>query len=125
MYFGFDDALTTVLPAYYVRLFNHTSKRNPNGCPIGMTLYVSHKYTQYQLVNRYYKEGHEIAVHSVTHSHIKTREDLQREADKQKKNIAKFRQFYIFGIYFIISFSNIIRKYAHQYICKLREDGYF
>lgn len=90
VYFGFDDALTTVLPAYYDRLFNHTSKRNPNGCPIGMTLYVSHKYTQYQLVNRYYKEGHEIAVHSVTHSHIKTREDLQREADKQKKNIAKF-----------------------------------
>ncbi|XP_062611465.1 uncharacterized protein LOC134273290 [Saccostrea cucullata] len=90
VYFGFDDALTTVLPAYYDRLFNHTSRRNPNGCPIGMTLYVSHTYTQYPLVKRYYKEGHEIAVHSVTHTHIKTRADLQREADKQKRNIAKF-----------------------------------
>ena len=86
VYFGFDDALTPVLPKYYDTLFPK-DRRNPNGCPIGMTLYVSHKYTSYPLVKQYYDRGMEIAVHSVTHSHIKTRSDLMREATQQRRNI--------------------------------------
>jgi len=41
--------------------------KNPNGCPIHGTFYVSHEYTNYAMVNKLWNQGHEISVHSITH----------------------------------------------------------
>jgi len=42
-------------------------RMNPNGCPIMATFYVSHNWTNYDIVKRLYERGHEIASHSITH----------------------------------------------------------
>jgi hypothetical protein len=41
--------------------------KNPNGCPIHGTFYVSHQYTNYAMVQKLWNQGHEIAVHSISH----------------------------------------------------------
>lgn len=86
VYFGFDDAVNVVMSALYDRIFTE-DRKNPNGCNIKMTLFVSHQYTDYQRVKGFYDRGHEIAVHSVTHSAIDTEEKLRDEARQQKQNI--------------------------------------
>lgn len=83
VYFGFDDAVQPVVSAWYDQLFT-TNRRNPNGCPITMSLYVSHNDTQYWRVQAYHRAGHEIGVHSVVHGHIKTKDALQSEATQQR-----------------------------------------
>merc|ERR1711962_376268 len=50
VYLTFDDAFS-----------------NPNGCAIRATHFVTHSYTDYSLVNKYWHMGHEIASHSITH----------------------------------------------------------
>lgn len=40
--------------------------KNPNGCPIHATFYVSHEYNNYQYVQKLWNAGHEIAAHSIT-----------------------------------------------------------
>jgi hypothetical protein len=45
----------------------HAGMQNPNDCPIHGTFYVSHEYTNYAMVNKLANQGHEIAVHSITH----------------------------------------------------------
>lgn len=87
VYFGFDDALTPPITKIYKRLFR-ADRVNPNGCRIGMTLYVSDTYTSYSEVKWFYDEGMEIASHSVNHGHIQTRDVLYREAKQQKDNFA-------------------------------------
>jgi len=86
VYFGFDDAVQPLVAGYYDQLFT-SSRTNPNGCPITMTLYVSDTYTEYDKVNAYYKKGMEIGVHSVTHQDIDTAAKLQDEGKAQKENI--------------------------------------
>ncbi|KAK3608151.1 hypothetical protein CHS0354_034110 [Potamilus streckersoni] len=88
VYFGFDDAVNTVMAGFYRRLFTD-DRKNPNGCPIQGTLYVSHQYTDYSLVQEFYKRGMEIGVHSVTHSMIDTEETLRTEAREQKNNLVQ------------------------------------
>lgn len=40
---------------------------NPNGCPVTMTFYVTHDGgTNYEQVNKFYNQGHEMASHTVT-----------------------------------------------------------
>jgi hypothetical protein len=87
VYFSFDDALTNAASKFYRRLFNE-SRMNPNGCPISMTLFISHQDTIYQNVNDFYRRGMEIASHSVTHRHMTT-SNFMEEAKKQKRNLAK------------------------------------
>lgn len=62
--------LVAILTIYYFsmqeRIFPTTYK-NPNGCPIHGTFYLSHEYTNYAMVNKLWNQGHEIAVHSITH----------------------------------------------------------
>jgi len=41
---------------------------NPNGTPIQATFFVSTRWSDYWLVNRLYAQGHEIAVHTMTHT---------------------------------------------------------
>ncbi|CAH1795761.1 unnamed protein product [Owenia fusiformis] len=64
--FTFDDAVNAQVWGHFKKLF-HPSRKNPNGCPISITLFVSHNYTDYCMVNRMWALGHEIASHSITH----------------------------------------------------------
>ena len=65
--FSFDDGLRMQdYQTYYSKVFN--GRKNPNGCPIGLTYFVSHNYTDYTLVEHtYHVDLAEIADHSVTH----------------------------------------------------------
>ncbi|KAK3098385.1 hypothetical protein FSP39_018995 [Pinctada imbricata] len=67
-----DDVSESVRP-FYDRLF-HPSRKNPNGCPITASLYVSWKGTDYNLLDSYHKRGFEIGSHS--NKRIKNREQL-------------------------------------------------
>lgn len=61
----FDDAVTQLLyQEYYSNAF--PGRVNPNGCQVGATFFVSHEYTDYQIVNKLRNEGHEIALHSIS-----------------------------------------------------------
>lgn len=42
-------------------------RKNPNGCPIKATFYVSHQYTNYRDVQYLWNAGHEIAIHSISY----------------------------------------------------------
>ncbi|GFN93481.1 chitin deacetylase 5a [Plakobranchus ocellatus] len=62
----FDDSINIQNINYYRRLFNGTL-RNPNGCPIKSTFFVSGDSTDYKLVKEVYRHGHEIASHTLSH----------------------------------------------------------
>jgi len=75
----FDDAVTiTNYKATYQRLFE--IKNSGNKCNASATFFVSHDYTNYQLVNDLYMKGHEIASHTITH---KSPEDYWKKADDE------------------------------------------
>ncbi|XP_037781727.1 chitin deacetylase 1-like [Penaeus monodon] len=61
----FDGAINDLNFDTYNQIFleNRTS---PNACPIRGTFFVSHDYTNYQLVEEFYSRGHEIALGTVT-----------------------------------------------------------
>lgn len=61
----FDDAINNNNIELYKEIFNG-KRRNPNGCDIKATFFVSHKYTNYSAVQETHRKGHEIAVHSIT-----------------------------------------------------------
>jgi len=63
----FDDSVNDLNKGLYQDIF-HPTRRNPNGCPIAATFYVSHEWTDYGLVQSLYSDGHEIASHSISHS---------------------------------------------------------
>lgn len=62
----FDDAINNNNIELYKEIFNG-KRRNPNGCDIKATFFVSHKYTNYSAVQETHRKGHEIAVHSITY----------------------------------------------------------
>uniref|UniRef100_A0A1A9ZI54 NodB homology domain-containing protein n=1 Tax=Glossina pallidipes TaxID=7398 RepID=A0A1A9ZI54_GLOPL len=61
----FDDAVTALNYEQYQQIF--ANLYNPDRCEAKGTFYVSHDYTDYAKVNALYNEGHEIALHSITH----------------------------------------------------------
>ena len=61
----FDDAINNNNIDLYNLMFDGTRK-NPNGCDIKATFYVSHQYCNYSAVQEIHRQGHEIAVHSIT-----------------------------------------------------------
>lgn len=65
--FSFDDGVRVEdYDGYYSKAFN--GRKNPNGCQIGLTFFVSHNFSDYSLIEYlYYTYGHEMADHSVTH----------------------------------------------------------
>lgn len=63
----FDDAVNDLNKAFFEDLFK--GRTNPNGCPIKSTFYVSHEWTDYSQVQNLYADGHEIASHTISHSH--------------------------------------------------------
>ncbi|XP_033749592.1 LOW QUALITY PROTEIN: uncharacterized protein LOC117334215 [Pecten maximus] len=87
VFFTFDDAITPYVANFYRELFD-SNRTNPNGCPIKMTLFVSHANTVYSLVNEFYKKGMEIGAHSVSHGHM-NKLTFKSEAKLQKENIAR------------------------------------
>jgi len=62
----FDDAVNDLNKEFYQRLFS--GRRNPDGCNIMATFFVSHEWTDYSQVQDLYSQGHEMASHTVTHS---------------------------------------------------------
>ena len=64
---SFDDGVRVIdYESYYSPVFS--GRKTPNGCPIVLTLFASHNYTDYALVEElYYTHGYEMADHSVTH----------------------------------------------------------
>lgn len=60
----FDGAINDLNYETYSSIFLN-NRTSPNGCPIRGTFFVSHDYTNYQLVEEFYSRGHEIAVGSV------------------------------------------------------------
>jgi hypothetical protein len=61
----FDDAVSELLyDNYYSDAF--ANRVNPNGCNVSATFYVSHEYTDYEIVNKLRNAGHEIALHSIS-----------------------------------------------------------
>lgn len=77
MLLTFDDAVNVINHATYTNLLS--GRRNFNQCPAEVTFFVSHEYTNYQLINDLYEKGHEIALHSISH----WSQDYYREADKE------------------------------------------
>ncbi|XP_074104018.1 chitin deacetylase-like 5 isoform X4 [Cotesia typhae] len=63
----FDDSVNDLNKGLYADLFEK-GRKNPNGCPISATFYVSHEWTDYSQVQNLYASGHEIASHTVSHS---------------------------------------------------------
>ena len=49
----------------YKQMFEE-GRKNPNGCPISATFYVSHEWTDYAHIQNLWADGHEIASHSVS-----------------------------------------------------------
>ncbi|CAG2053972.1 unnamed protein product [Timema podura] len=64
----FDDAINNNNIELYKEMFNG-KRKNPNGCDIKATFFVSHKYSNYSAVQETHRKGHEIAVHSITKGH--------------------------------------------------------
>ncbi len=62
-----DDGLRDLdYTTYYSPVFN--GRKNPNGCPIGLTYFTSHYYSDYSLMEHaYHVDAAEFADHSVTH----------------------------------------------------------
>lgn len=63
VFLTFDDAISDWMYPIYDRILRN--RKNPNGCPVTMTFYVTHEATNYQLVNEFFNKGNEIASHSV------------------------------------------------------------
>ena len=69
-------------------------RANPNGCPIGVTLFVQHIRTNYCMVADFWREGHEIASHSITHKEPAkfwedaTYEEYEQEAWGQRRMLS-------------------------------------
>jgi hypothetical protein len=62
----FDDAVNNENWEIYQKIFA-SNRTNANGCPISTTFFLSHEYTNYRHVQKLWNDGHEIAIHSITH----------------------------------------------------------
>ncbi|XP_059173615.1 chitin deacetylase 7-like [Physella acuta] len=92
---AFDDAVNWDNWKYYLRLFPPDGRRkNPNGCPISSTFFVSHNFTDYCMVRKLHARGMEIGDHSVTHKLPRlwwteaNKSEMQYEVLNQRRNLA-------------------------------------
>ncbi|KAJ3048636.1 hypothetical protein HK097_010365 [Rhizophlyctis rosea] len=60
----FDDAVNTITMPLEQSV---TKSKNPNGCSMPATFYVSTDYTNYHFLQTLKAAGHEIAIHTMTH----------------------------------------------------------
>ncbi|GAV07219.1 hypothetical protein RvY_17087 [Ramazzottius varieornatus] len=61
---AFDGAINMHNYDLYQQIF-HQDRKNPNGCPIRATFFLSHRWTDYSHVQNLYAMGHEIALRGV------------------------------------------------------------
>ena len=66
---SFDDAVNRQVDGFYKTLFSDGKQKlkNPNGCDATATFFVSHEYTEYQIVQGLYHNRHDIADHTISH----------------------------------------------------------
>ncbi len=101
----FDDAVT---PQHFENVGEISDHQNPDGSDIGFTFYISLDYTDYWLVHQLHAAGHEIAIHTITHTTSTTtdhttwikeiegaREALHRYAGVPRNDIRGFRAPYL------------------------------
>lgn len=90
----FDDAVTALNYDYVEEAIN--GRFNPDGCPAAATFFVSHEYTDYSKVHNLWADGHEIALHSITHNHMAaywkniTVDEIIEEFDGQREMMIHF-----------------------------------
>ena len=91
----FDDAINDQVYSFYTSLFNGELK-NPNGCEIKSTFFVSHEWTDYQMLETLYHQRHEIADHTISHREPilwwknATEHDWSQEIMGQREILRKF-----------------------------------
>ncbi|KAI4465999.1 chitin deacetylase-like 9 isoform a [Holotrichia oblita] len=79
---------------YYAPLFD--GRLNPDFYPVSATFFVPHEYTDYSKVNALYRNGHEIAIHSITKNPLTeywleaSVDTLVQEFDGQRQIISRF-----------------------------------
>lgn len=61
----FDGAVNLNNYDYYRKIFNG-KRKNPNGCDIKGTFFISHEYSNYQQIQSLAYDGHEMAVESIS-----------------------------------------------------------
>ncbi|XP_045762230.1 chitin deacetylase 8-like [Maniola jurtina] len=61
----FDDGVNIGNMVLYRQLLKN--RFNSNNCPAAATFFVTHEYTDYTMINELYNDGHEIALHSISH----------------------------------------------------------
>lgn len=62
----FDD---TINPESYERVqMVSTNHFNPNGSPLQMTFFANTTYTDFRLLEQLYTQGHEVGIHTITHT---------------------------------------------------------
>ncbi|CAL8113684.1 unnamed protein product [Orchesella dallaii] len=87
----FDDSVNDLNKNLYRDLFEK-GRKNPNGCPISATFYISHEWTDYSQVQNLAADGHEIASHSVSHSFGEqySQKKWDREINGQREILAAY-----------------------------------
>ncbi len=65
MLLTFDGAINLNNFDHYKRVFA-SNRKNPNGCPIRGTFFVSHEYCDYNMVQQLSHEGHEIGTETIS-----------------------------------------------------------
>ncbi|KAH9516648.1 Cda4p, variant 2 [Dermatophagoides farinae] len=76
---SFSGALNDLVYDHYRRVLGYgnrfnsqQSRRNPNGCGIRATFFINHEYSNYAQIQWFAAQGHEMAVHSITHRQPET-----------------------------------------------------
>jgi hypothetical protein len=64
VFFSFDSTVNLQNFPLYQELF--AGRTNPNGAEISVTFFIAHEYNHYNLTHELYRQGHEIALNSIT-----------------------------------------------------------
>ncbi|EYB99504.1 hypothetical protein Y032_0122g1086 [Ancylostoma ceylanicum] len=88
----FDDAVNGRTLPDYRELFETVKYRNPNGCPVKATFFISHEWTNYDAVQWLFQQGMELASNSISHVSLEGTNANRwlNEMDGQRRIIAKF-----------------------------------
>lgn len=61
----FDGAVNLNNYEHYKKVFNK-ERKNPNGCLIKGTFFISHEYSNYQMIQQLAHDGHEIGTETIS-----------------------------------------------------------
>ncbi|KJH44292.1 hypothetical protein DICVIV_09689 [Dictyocaulus viviparus] len=88
---SFNGPVTDRTMTVYKSLFDG-KHRNPNGCPIRGTFFISHQWNNYDQTQWLHNQGHEIALNTITHEPLanKTKEQWRHEMIGLKQSLEIF-----------------------------------